>query len=571
MALSTELHALALFLQGPGEGVAALVDTGETGHRITRFATNRVRQWWRSALGDKPVERVAFVLVALGCVLRAAPFLAEGSLWLDEAMVADSIVHRDWAGLLQPLTYNQVAPLGWLMVERASFLVLGGSDLSLRAPALLAGIASLLLFARVARRSFDTHGFILAIAAFAISYVLVRYSAEVKPYGFDVLVSVVALTFATHYLQQDEPLQVRDYLLVLLAGLASLLVSFPAAFVLAGLGGALFLRNVLERRWAHVLSVGIVSSAWLFAFAWLLLRQGASVNVAEMTTSWNSAYAPLQPTSLGELKWYPNAIIDALRSMFEPESMVAWLMAIIVGAVVTIRSRLYLGVALLAPLAAALVASGLHLYPFSGRLLLFALPELLFLALVGVQAALSAFKAPLTGSLIAAVLLLYGPAHRLWQEFTDHPTPFAAEHVLPVMQAMSAQTDVDAVYVNVQGLPAFRYYQQRAGLAGVRVIAGRGLRNSFGCLLADIELVSRHRRVWVFYSHPGRVIGDIPDDVLFRYFADATGRRVRSVDLSGVHAHLYEFDEAGAQRLSAIRHALSAAGACNAARRSAVE
>ena len=38
---------------------------------------------------------------------------------------------------------------------------------------------------------------------------------------------------------------------------------------------------------------------------------------------------------------------------------------------------------------------------------------------------------------------------------------------------------------------------------------------------------------------------------------------LESIDLISVHAYLYEFDEAGARRLSAIRMALSAAGACD--------
>lgn len=549
------------------------METGDTGHRIVRSAVDTARQWRRRALGDKPLERIALALLALGCIFRALHFLGGRSLWLDEAMVADSIVHRDLAGLLLPLTYNQLAPLGWLLVERASFVLLGGSDMSLRAPALLAGIASLLLFARVARASFGPYGFVLAIATFAISSELVRYSAEVKPYGFDVLASVVALTFATRHLQHDKPLQARDYLLMLLAGLASVLVSFPAAFVLAGLGGALFLRDVFNRRWVQAGCVAVVSGAWLSAFAWLVLRvrQLASANVTELTSSWSGAYAPLVPTDQDALTWYAKAAMDALRYMFGPESMIAWLLAIAVGAVLTIRARPFLAVALLGPLAAALAASAFQLYPFRDRLLLLALPALVFLAVVGVQAAVSAFKPPLAGALIAAVLLLFGAATRLRGQFTYYPAPFATEQVLLVMRAMARQGDADAVYVNGDGLPAFRYYRERAGLGDVPVIAGRGFRNSFGCLLADMQLVVRHRRAWVFYSHAGRVIGNLPDDVLFRYFADAVGRRVRSVDLISVHAYLYEFDETSAQRLSTIRNALSVSGACNVAERSTAD
>lgn len=524
-------------------------------------AARRLLLW---ALGDRPADRVVFAIVALGCALRVLNFLGGRSLWLDEAMVADSIAHRDWSGLLTPLTYNQVAPLGWLMLERLSFLLFGGADLSLRVPALLAGLASLLLFADVARKSYGTFGAAVAVAAFAFSNPLVYYSAEVKPYGFDVLAAVVALALAARWLQGEAWPTWRGYLAAAALGLASLALSFPAAFVLAGLGAALCVRAAMKRRWGHAGAAAAVSAIWLIAFVALLqvTRHGAEANLSHMTYSWRGAYAPLASGGLGGLKWYPKALTQTLQYMFGAESIAPWLLATAVGAIILVRRRSWLAVAFLAPLATALAASGLRLYPFSERMLLFALPALMGLAALGVEAATSRFKPPPGGAIVAAALLLFGSVELLWGNFTYYPAPYATEHALPVMRAMATERNVDAVFVNFDGVPAFRYYRDRAGLRGVPLFAARRRATTMTCALDDAQEISRNRRVWVFYSHAGRGANGTPSDVLLNRFLDVAGRQTRTMSLVSVSASLYEFGPDGAQRISALRNLLSARDEC---------
>src|SRR6185503_14605680 len=99
------------------------------------------------------MERViAALLILLGALLRVRQYLTGRSLWADEAMLALNIVNRNFAGLLQPLDYDQGAPIGFLLVEKIFNSVLGKNELALRLLPLLVGLISLWLFYRLLKQ-----------------------------------------------------------------------------------------------------------------------------------------------------------------------------------------------------------------------------------------------------------------------------------------------------------------------------------------------------------------------------------------------------------------------------------
>ena len=97
---------------------------------------------------------------------------------------------------LSGLEYLQIAPPGFLLLARLSYLAFGAGDLALRLVPLLAGLVSLPVFYRLARRVLSPAGTTLASALFALSPYLIYYSTEVKQYGLDLLVAMV-LTLST--------------------------------------------------------------------------------------------------------------------------------------------------------------------------------------------------------------------------------------------------------------------------------------------------------------------------------------------------------------------------------------
>jgi hypothetical protein len=81
-----------------------------------------------------PTARSAVtVLVLIGVALRLWAYLAETGLYLDEILLSYSILNVPLLDLLtRPLPLDQVAPLGFLLVERAAVTIFGHKELALR-------------------------------------------------------------------------------------------------------------------------------------------------------------------------------------------------------------------------------------------------------------------------------------------------------------------------------------------------------------------------------------------------------------------------------------------------------
>jgi hypothetical protein len=104
-----------------------------------------------AALGPAAGQRtVAVALLTVGALLRIWQYAADTSFWLDEIAIAQNVVSRSFAQLLtEPLALGQVAPKGFLAVEKIATAALGSSELAFRFYALLCGLAALLLFWRL--------------------------------------------------------------------------------------------------------------------------------------------------------------------------------------------------------------------------------------------------------------------------------------------------------------------------------------------------------------------------------------------------------------------------------------
>ena len=175
--------------------------------------------------------------VALGILTRLVRYLVDYPIWHDEAFLAVNFWDRDYAGLLRPLDYGQVAPWLFLVVERTAVIWLGYSEMVLRLIPAVCGMLSVLVFYHVSGRLLHGQARLLAVAVFAVSFYPIRHGAEIKPYASDLLAALVLLAFAVEWLRDRD----ASRWWWLMTGAAPFLValSYPVVFVAGGVSLAL--------------------------------------------------------------------------------------------------------------------------------------------------------------------------------------------------------------------------------------------------------------------------------------------------------------------------------------------
>jgi hypothetical protein len=228
---------------------------------VTRVgAAPGISRCWRVA---------AWALCVVGAAWRITAYAQNRSLWYDEAALALNIAGRGFVELVEPLDYLQTAPPLFLWIERSIVLLFGASEWALRALPLAAGLATAPLMWRVACRILPAPAAVLAVALVALSPTLVRYSAEVKPYATDALVTLLVLDTTVRV--TDDPSRSHRWRALGLVGLAAIVASTPSVFVLAGViayltTGALLSSDALLGRRTASLAAG-----WAALFIVLLL------------------------------------------------------------------------------------------------------------------------------------------------------------------------------------------------------------------------------------------------------------------------------------------------------------
>ena len=68
-------------------------------------------------------EKISLLIICFGILVRVIQYLYNRSLWADEAVLALNIVNRSYLELLQPLDYEQGAPIAFLWVEKLAIQI----------------------------------------------------------------------------------------------------------------------------------------------------------------------------------------------------------------------------------------------------------------------------------------------------------------------------------------------------------------------------------------------------------------------------------------------------------------
>ncbi len=446
--------------------------------------------------------RPAFLwtLVAIGAALRIYQYASDTSFWFDELSLVRNIVHRSEAQLMTaPLRYDQVAPVGFLVAEKAISRVLGESDLAFRFLLLPVGLAALLLFVPLARRLLDGYAVPFAVAAFAIGAPFVRYCAEVKQYGIDIF-AVVAMSLLTLRLRDADSTTSRCIGTGLL-GAALVWFSQATILILAGLGGALLLAWLLDRDPRTARALRIAVPIWALAcVAAALVSLGLASNAtrAFMDQFWRlrGGFPPWPIEKPKDLLWLWTRVTelfgDAMVLRYGWPALYTALAA--VGLIVLWRRNRAGALVLVGPFAAAVLAAAAQQYPFRVRLVLYLLPALVLWVAQSAEALrrLGSRLHPIVGAVVMAALFV-SPA---WSFIRAPPPYFVEAHKTVLAYVQEHRRPGDAVFVYAYETQAVERYGAGYGLAAGDYELGSCSKNDPRVFLRDVDRYRGRPRVW---------------------------------------------------------------------------
>ena len=324
---------------------------------------------------------VVAALVLLGLLARLRQYAAGASYWYDEAYLLLNIFDKDWRELLGPLRDNQAGPPVYFWSLRAVYRAAGPSEWVMRLPAFLASLLALFVMVPVARRFLPHAGWLWAVGFCATCKQAADRGAEVKPYAWDFLFTLLILLAAQHGLSADAPRRFRRCLGLFALAVVAPWCSLPSVFVLGGASLALLYRAVCSRTrfawciWAGFNLLCLASAASLY---YLALRHQRT---AALDQYWEDFFGDV--SSPGNcLAWLVGRVVRIGQYGSNGLGVPLLLFALAGGWLLGRRAPVHL-ILLAGPLVLGMAASLLRRYPLDGRLAFFVVPCLYLLAAEG--------------------------------------------------------------------------------------------------------------------------------------------------------------------------------------------
>ncbi|MCK8479571.1 glycosyltransferase family 39 protein [Psychroserpens algicola] len=404
------------------------------------------------------VKRLLIASIGLGVIASFVNFFNFRSLWLDEVLLSVSIVNRDYVGLLQPLEFDQVAPIGFLFIENLFSSLFGNADWSLRIYPFLCFLGSIPLIYRLNKQLFkSTLVALLSASLFCLNTFLLYYSIEVKQYMSDVFVCLLILVSALSYFNAKTK---RSLLIYISVSFASVWFSNIAVIILFVVGLISLYKFVITNRLKsfEVLWPSLIALMSFVIYYGLFIHNHPAKEV--MLVYWTENFGFLyQDVFSWEFRYFIRTRIEAIIQVLL-EIAGYWIVTFAfvgIGVLSNFKRKTALFI-LLSPLCIHLGLSYFKLYPFDRRLVLYAIPLLITLLSYGIYISWrflydKGLKLPVFILLIPVFINLIAVFNLV---------PFEKEEIKKGMSYLNSNLKVgDEIYVYSVSKVSFDFYKDK--------------------------------------------------------------------------------------------------------------
>ena len=481
------------------------------------------------------------VIISIGVILRLRQYLANRSLWLDEALLALNIINKSFSELSQPLDYDQGAPLGFLWIEKSITVILDSSEYSLRLFPLIGSILSLFVFYFIVLRYLNNKRTIFfALLLYAISTPLIYYASESKQYTNDILMALLGINLLFPLIKEKTDLV--PLALCTLGGAILIWMSHPVIFILVSVGLVATYSSLRQKNYYRTRLLIFVWAVWAVSFLsfYFLSLQDLTQN-QYLLSYWDKSFVPWN-NPLNSINW----LINGFLKIFEypvglPLFGLAALMYFIGIISVFEKSKIFL-FSLLLPLAFVFLAAFLHKYPFGDRHILFMVPLIIMLIAEGLDKTLSIFSS-IRLHLVGLFLLGLFFYHPLIQAGSYLIAPQLREEIRPAIEYVLAnQQEGDILYLYYASHKPFEYYLSAYNInLDNDIIIGVASRNDWSKYIMDLTKLREYKRVWLLFSHVHSSNGANEELLFLNYLNSIGGIQIDKYQTIGASVYLYEF------------------------------
>ncbi|MGD9212208.1 MAG: hypothetical protein PVI90_15610, partial [Desulfobacteraceae bacterium] len=260
-----------------------------------------------------------------------------------------------------------------------------------------------------------------------------------------------------------------------------------------------------------------------------------------MINFWGYAFMPLPPTNMEDLAFFSNLPKVFRNPLWVPDRTLASIMFICGCIALWIKKR-RLCILILTPLLLNLLASGLHKYPFGGRLLQYATMHLFFpIAFCLVFLFNWAKKMGWQWAKVIVILLaLWHIAEPTMEVVKQIAAPHKEEQMKQVVQRLVKHSAKNLpYYIFGNSNLTFMYYKNRMGLTPQSITVGPGVEEK-DPLKMENQILKLHGRYWLIFGH-GKQSGEIDYEKIYLNAADKRGKLLDKITEIGAAAYLYHF------------------------------
>lgn len=507
-----------------------------------------------SAAARRRFVTLLTIILCLGAANRIIHFAQARVLYNDELYLAESIRKFSFTELAGPLLHDQRAPIAFLFATKACWLTIGHNDLALRFVPLLGGLLGLFFFYPAARVFLSRPAALVALALFAGTEPLTFYSAELKPYAWDAMATIVVLWVV-------GPLASRSmtWKYALGGGIAGMVLpfwSFASVFTLASLGLVLAGLLVIQRRWKELPMAAAMGALWVAGIAALQYFQVRHYpkDISSWLWSWGYEFGRFPLFGYHSRAWFEEHLNQLVSHAVGLKVSTLAILAAVLGAIAMLRTKRYHFALLTAPIVTGLVLSHLMFYPFSGRLLLYLYPVVMIMIAFAVGRLLEAESAEARRWAIGAIALLLAPmvsagiknARDTRERQSVAYTNYSQAHIKYAMRFIKANWQPgDVLYLHGDSGKWVEHYAEQYGFEPSKAI--HGVPSAFWhrawepCADHLAKTVKGKPRVWLLITQQGGLA--INETMMYRYYLDKMGTLLLAYDpgyAESGHAYLYD-------------------------------